>query len=108
MKLVQLNKVRPVFRNGYERMAYIALEVLTKNQTEVQLAALLGMSSQRVSQIYIAALARVGCTHNPDPAEVGFRFRKFMGTDPSDPDHIENFTKRELTFRGKYIPGWMN
>lgn len=99
---------RPIFRNNYERMAYIALELLTKNKTEWQLAEQLGLSHQRVSQIYIAALARVGCTHNPDPSEVGFRFRKFLMQGPADLDDIENFTRRELTFRGKYRPRWAN
>lgn len=96
-------KLKPIFRNGYERMAYVALEVLTKHQTEGQLAEQLGLSHQRVSQIYIAALARVGCTANPDPAEVGLRFRRFLSPLPAM-HTVEFFSRHELMFRGEYRP----
>lgn len=107
MKLVEDKKVKPVFRNEYDRLAYIALEVLTKNQTEFQLAAQLGLSHQRVSQLFIKALERVGCTHNPDPHLVALRFRRYVAREQLDEDHIEVFTRREMLFRGKFTPYWI-
>lgn len=69
---------RIVFYNGYERMAFIAMELLTGNRTQEQLAGLLGMSPQRVSQLYIAALARVGETHTQDAQALAAKYRRLV------------------------------
>lgn len=63
------------FRDGYERMAYMTMEVATGNQTQVQLAERLKLSPQRVSQILKAGYARAGCKPGTDPAIVGFKLR---------------------------------
>ena len=90
--------------NNYERMAYIALELLTENKTMVQLAEELGLSHQRIYQINTAALARTGCTRKPDVVKVGAWFRQRTAPQPLDGNHVETFTHHELLFRGKYAP----
>jgi hypothetical protein len=92
---------RRKFRDGNERMAYITLEFLT-GKTQVALAEELGLSHQRIHQIAKAGLARAGCKEGDPVEKVAAGFRAAFQRYWYEADMIEDFTKNELAFRGRF------
>lgn len=88
---------RLLFRDGYERMAYLTMEVATGSQTQVRLAERTKLSPQRVSQIVAAGYARAGCRPGTDPALVGQGLRRAdqarLDCRPDTPEHFYKFER---------------